>query len=229
MYKKVGIFGSTGLLGQEVTRALVDEGFEVVPFSRQQTIGHKGMEDQIPLIQQAKKDGVRRFIPSEFGVDHRAVKADFFKPKMRVFEAVEEADFPDGWTAIGSGFFEAMIPQFVLTLAESSKITVRGTGQQQHPFTVRYDIGRVLAHTFRDTTNYKNSWLTIINGWFSLGEIAQIIKEKSGPDMQVEHVEIDAKTPVLKLLEVDGIELFDRNAKFPTLPFELADLKAYIK
>lgn len=58
--------------------------------------GHTGMNAQISLIEKAKRDGVKRFVPSEFGVDHRTVKSDFFKPKMKVFEAVEKAAFPDG-------------------------------------------------------------------------------------------------------------------------------------
>lgn len=58
--------------------------------------GRAGIEDQIRLIARAKADGVKRFIPSEFGSDHRVVKADFLKPKMKVFEAVQEAKFPHG-------------------------------------------------------------------------------------------------------------------------------------
>lgn len=54
------------------------------------------MQDQIPLIERAKRDGVKRFVPSEFGVDSRVVKADFFNEKVEIFEAVEKANFPDG-------------------------------------------------------------------------------------------------------------------------------------
>lgn len=54
------------------------------------------MTDQLDMVAQAKKDGVKRFVPSEFGVDHRITKADFFKPKMEVLEAIEKAKFPDG-------------------------------------------------------------------------------------------------------------------------------------
>lgn len=54
------------------------------------------MTDQLDMVAQAKKDGVKRFVPSEFGVDHRITKADFFKPKMEVLEAIEQAKFPDG-------------------------------------------------------------------------------------------------------------------------------------
>lgn len=56
------------------------------------------MKEQIPLIQQAKRDGVKRFVPSEFGIDPRApaAQADFFKPKREVFAALKAADFIDG-------------------------------------------------------------------------------------------------------------------------------------
>lgn len=68
------------------------------------------MKEQIALIKQAKKDGVKRFVPSEFGVDHRIVKADFFKPKMDVLKLVQDADFPDGITNpfkdLGTGTYD---------------------------------------------------------------------------------------------------------------------------
>jgi hypothetical protein len=60
--------------------------------------GHAGMRDQLDLIQQAKRDGVKRFIPSEFGVhpDSAAAESDFWRNKKDVFRALEQADFVDG-------------------------------------------------------------------------------------------------------------------------------------
>ena len=55
-----------------------------------------GINEQTSLIEQAKRDGVKRFVPSEFGVDHRIIKADFFKPKMHIYDVVQNANFSDG-------------------------------------------------------------------------------------------------------------------------------------
>lgn len=54
------------------------------------------MYEQIPLIDRAKKDGVKRFIASEFGVDHRTVTSPFFEAKREIAKYVQEASFPDG-------------------------------------------------------------------------------------------------------------------------------------
>jgi hypothetical protein len=58
--------------------------------------GPQGWTAQVDLIAQAKREGVKRFIPSEFGMDHRGIQSDFFAPKENAFKAAEEAEFPDG-------------------------------------------------------------------------------------------------------------------------------------
>lgn len=54
------------------------------------------MYEQIPLIDRARKDGVKRFIPSGFGVDYRTVRSPFFEAKREIAKYVQEANFPDG-------------------------------------------------------------------------------------------------------------------------------------
>ncbi|KAM0477018.1 hypothetical protein ACHAPX_005977 [Trichoderma viride] len=87
------------------------------------------MYEQIPLIDRARKDGVKRFIPSEFGVDHRTVRSPFFEAKREIAKYVQEANFPDGWTAVASGFFEWTIPLFVKADSQTSLITVTDSGK----------------------------------------------------------------------------------------------------
>ncbi|KAJ5556590.1 hypothetical protein N7494_000505 [Penicillium frequentans] len=251
-YNRVGVFGSTGLLGSEVTRALVEEGFDVVPFSRIKTtvagivtqelgslvgfdvvvatVGHTGMKEQIDLIQRAKRDGVKRFVPSEFGIDpdSAAAQAPFFQPKVDVFRALENANFPDGWTALSSGFFDSVIGSFVRTDLQSSTITVSGDGNVTYPFTVRHDLGRVLAHTFKHPSQFENTWLRIANGWLTLNEIAEIIREKTDRNLRVKQAELDGSTPVLQLLEKSGWNTFDRTRQTKDLPLQLASIRDYI-
>jgi uncharacterized protein YbjT (DUF2867 family) len=213
------------------------------------------MKEQIPLIQQAKRDGVKRFVPSEFGIDPRApaAQADFFKPKREVFAALKAADFidgmiydefclvflsdqatkranvkPIGWTAISSGFLDSVIPAFATFDSTSSTVKIHGNGDLQYPFTVRYDIGRILAYTFKHPKQYKDTWLAVANEWLSLKEIAQIIKVKSGKELLMENVGLDDSTPVLRLLEENGWSTFSREDQTMDLPVKLADLKDYI-
>lgn len=59
-------------------------------------LGHTADHEQIALIEQAKRDGVKRFVPSEFGVDHRSSPFAFFDGKRNIAKIVQEAAFPDG-------------------------------------------------------------------------------------------------------------------------------------
>ncbi|KAH8692347.1 hypothetical protein BGW36DRAFT_410779 [Talaromyces proteolyticus] len=251
-YQKIGVFGATGRLGQELTRAFVEEGFDIVPFSRQKTtvagiptqevgslvgfdvivctVGVSGLNDQLSLIEKAKKDGVKRFVPSEYGVDHRASDLDFFKPKKQVFEAVKAARFPDGWTAIITGFFDAVIPAVASLSTDSSVINVSGNGKTRYPFVFRHDLGRILAYTFKHPKEYKDVWLAIANEWLSGDDIAQIIQEASGKNLHIKHIEADEKkAPVIYLLERNGGNVFDPAIQTKDIPISLVDLRAHIR
>lgn len=60
--------------------------------------GLQGKAAQLDLIQQAKDQGVKRFVASEYGVhpDTGAGKSDFFAAKREMRQILHEAGFPDG-------------------------------------------------------------------------------------------------------------------------------------
>mgnify|MGYP005989713865 CR=1 FL=1 len=203
------------------------------------------MADQRCRVGQAKNDGVKRFVPSEFGVDHRHIQHPFFEEKVKVFEAVQQANFPDGkqlnsimrhlleltnskhfvgWTAIGSGFFDFVIPAFVQVLPESSTITFRGTGQKQFPFTVAHDIGQVLAQSFKDPAAFKDKWLNVANAWLSLRQIANTINQQSNLGFRTESVDVDENVPVLQIFEAGDFNVFEHSRQATELPVKLSDL-----
>ncbi|PNP40994.1 hypothetical protein TGAMA5MH_06861 [Trichoderma gamsii] len=186
------------------------------------------MYEQIPLIDRAKKDGVKRFIASEFGVDHRTVTSPFFEAKREIAKYVQEASFPDGWTAVASGFLEWTIPLFVKVDSQTSLITVAGSGKTQYPFIIRYDIGRILAETFRNPSKYKDTWIFAANSWLSLDEIAQYVQNESQLELKIQHEELNEKTPVLQLLEQDGLQIFERSQQ-SDFAKQQADIKEVIK
>lgn len=75
---------------------------------------------------------------------------------------------------------------------------------------IRYDIGRILAEMFRNLSKYKDAWILAVNSWLSLDEIAQYFQE-SQMELKIQHEELTEKTPVLQLLEQDGLQPFERN------------------
>ncbi|KAL1978125.1 hypothetical protein VTN31DRAFT_984 [Thermomyces dupontii] len=252
-YKKIAVFGATGQLGREITRVLAEEGFEVVPLSRQETtvagiqtqkpdislagidaivstVGPAGLKDQLELIRRAKAEGVKRFIPSEFGMDHRNVDAEFFKPKVEAFEAVKAANFPDGWTATINGFFDSVLTSLVKWDLATSTAKITGKGETKYPFVLRSDIGRVLAETFRNPAEYKNRWLALANDWLSGKDIVALVEEATDKTLTVEHVEADpAKTPVIFFLEKKDGNVFDPSLQTKNLPVGLTDFKTHVK
>ncbi|KAK1844128.1 Pinoresinol reductase 1-like protein 3 [Colletotrichum chrysophilum] len=227
-YRKVAVFGATGRVGREVTRALAEEGFDVVPISRQvtvvagiktqklasletfdvvvSTVGLHGKAAQLDLIQQAKDQGVKQFIASEYGVhpDTDAGKSDFFTATRELRQILHDAGFPDGWTAIASGFFDNILPLLVGADVNALSITVRGSGQVRHSFTLRYDIGRVLAATFDRPLEYKDTWITVANAWYTLEDVAHKVEQFTGRDWQVRKTPTDMKMPILHLTEENG-------------------------
>lgn len=122
-----------------------------------------------------------------------------------------------------------VLPAFVQVQPESSTITFRGGGIKEFPFSVRHDIGRIVAYTFKQPAAYKNEWLTIANGWYSLGEIAQLIEKQSGMGFKIQSLELNDSVPVLRVLEVNDLDIFDRNGNTPSVPLQLTDMKELFK
>lgn len=106
---------------------------------------------------------------------------------------------------------------------------MKGQGEKEFPFSMRYDLGRVLAHTFEHPSKFKDRWLTIANGWYSLNQFAQIACEESYPNFSVTHAELTEKTPVLQLLEAGQMEIFDRHGQTSDIPVEMTDLREYVR
>lgn len=112
---------------------------------------------------------------------------------------------------------------------ESTCITIQGKGDKVYPFTVGHDIGRVLAQTFREPIAYKNRWLRIANGWFSLEQLAQIINEKYSLGYDIRKVELSERAIVLRLAEEKGLTIFEREDQTIDLPVEMTDIKQKLK
>lgn len=117
------------------------------------------------------------------------------------------------------------MPALVSANAEKSTIVVRGTGQVRHPFTLRSDIGRVLAETFREPQKYKDSWITVVNSWYTLDQVAEKINEISGKNWTVQRVPTDMKMPILHLAEQNQWDVIPKTATPEDAPIKLEDFE----
>lgn len=130
-----------------------------------------------------------------------------------------------GWTGIACGFFDDIMPVLVSPNTKESTIVVRGTAQVRHPFTLRSDVGRVLAETFREPQRYKNSWITVVNSWYTLGQLAEKIVEFSGRKWAVQTVPTDMKLPILHLAEQNQWDVLPKTATPEEAPVKLEDFE----
>jgi nucleoside-diphosphate-sugar epimerase len=110
---------------------------------------------------------------------------------------------------------------------DQSTITIRGNGETQYPFTIRYDLGRVLAQTFTQPELYKNKWLTVANTWLSMNDIVRMINEVAGKNLPIRRLETGPDTPVLHLLEQNGWNVLPRETE--ELPVQTGDFQKVIK
>lgn len=130
-----------------------------------------------------------------------------------------------GWTAIASGFFDDILPLLVNADSDANTLTVRGSGQVRHPFTLRHDIGRVLAATFERPLEYKNTWITVANAWYTLDEVTKKIEEMTGKSWEVRKVPTDMKAPILHLAEQNGWDILPLGSGQKDVSVELGDFE----
>ncbi|KAI8211450.1 hypothetical protein K4K53_013335 [Colletotrichum sp. SAR 10_77] len=213
-YRKIAVFGATGRVGREGEESARDTGIKTQKLASLETfdvvvstVGLHGKAAQLDLIQQAKDQGVKRFIASEYGVhpDTDAGKSDFFAAKREMRQILHEAGFPDDVNALS--------------------ITVRGSGQVRHPFTLRYDIGRLLAATFERPLEYKDTWITVANAWYTLDEVAHKVEQFTGRDWQVRKIPTDMKMPILHLAEENGWDILPPGSGQKDVPVELGNFE----
>lgn len=111
---------------------------------------------------------------------------------------------------------------------DAATLTVGGSGKKTYPFTLQYDIGRVLAETFKNPAQYRDSWILMANNWLSLDEIADHIQQQSKRRWTIRHVSLDDRTPVLRLFEENDENVFDRSQQ-TELTIELGDIKDHVR
>lgn len=134
-----------------------------------------------------------------------------------------------GYTCLSNGFLDCVIPVFIEVDARASKILVQGAGSHRAPYTLRYDLGRVLAETFRNPDQFKDKWITVVNNRTTLNTLAEIGKTQLPGNLEVENTAITDRAPILKLFEVVKIPLFDTLDDHASCPVGLTDMLKTMK
>ncbi|TPX34063.1 hypothetical protein SmJEL517_g03234 [Synchytrium microbalum] len=105
-----------------------------------------GVAAQAATITAAKLAGVKRFLPSEFGVDHSKFKSPVFAAKDAALEEIKKAGLE--WTVICVGLFVEVGFTLGFDVASASAKLVSDTTNPV-AYTSLKDIGRVVAGTLK--------------------------------------------------------------------------------
>lgn len=111
------------------------------------------LEGQTNLLRAAERQGVRRFIPSDFSVDYRKLAmGDNFNLDMRKrFLPVLEDSKVAHTLVLNGGFYDVVAAPFFGFLDLDRKlVNIWGDGEQKLEFTDTTDVGRFVASTVLD-------------------------------------------------------------------------------
>ena len=161
------------------------------------TIATFSTQEQIKIIDAAIAVKVRRFLPSEFGIDTSYPEiVDAIPPARAKYDTVQYLKFKENtglsWTGvIVGGFFDWALPIGAIGINTSARTaTVLDGGDKPHEVTNLTQIGRAVAAVlssahFEETANqyvYVNSFTVTQN------QIIQMAEKVTGSEFTVTHI-----------------------------------------
>ncbi|KAK9695956.1 hypothetical protein K7432_012719 [Basidiobolus ranarum] len=144
------------------------------------------LDGQIILINAAVEAGVKRFLPSEFGVDLRGLdnpEVDFkimheveHNPKSIVRKELIKHQDTMTWTFLNTGFFTdtTLLPELGFDLA-NKKVSIVGDGNALVSWTTRYDVGEFVVAILADSES-QNQEINLVADVKTLNEIVSDIE-----------------------------------------------------
>ncbi|XP_047329433.1 eugenol synthase 1-like [Impatiens glandulifera] len=163
--------------------------------------------DQNKIIDAIKEAGnIKRFFPSEFGMDVDRVRAvepakSMFESKAKIRRAIEASGIP--YTIVvgncSSGFFLPNIAQLGLTAPPRDKLTIFGHGNVKVVFNSEADIGAYTIKSVDDPrTLNKILYIKPPNNIFTFNELVSLWENKIHKKLEKTYVPEDQ---LLKLIE----------------------------
>jgi uncharacterized protein YbjT (DUF2867 family) len=151
------------------------------------TIGGMQIGDELSLIKAVKEAGVKRFIPSDYGLDPAATGPNscvLFDAKAMMHQAIKQASIP--YTFVhANGFFS----YWVRTLGDLTKLmddtlppaaaNVYGDGNVKGSFASIADIATVTARALNDL-KMQNKEVRIIANTLTQNELVDLWQKQSG-------------------------------------------------
>ncbi|KDQ58343.1 hypothetical protein JAAARDRAFT_206289 [Jaapia argillacea MUCL 33604] len=142
-----------------------------------------------PLIEEAKKAGVKLFVPSDYGIPTDRHTEGPFSRKVAVHKKLKEIDLP--YSAFHNGPWSdwTFNPYFGWDIPHK-KVTISGDGDALISFTTRKDVARFISHVLTAFPREKLFWRTfrIEGDRRSLNQIAEDYQTKTGVKLEITRV-----------------------------------------
>lgn len=161
------------------------------------TVGYFLLADQVKIIDAIKEAGnVKRFLPSEFGVDVDRTSAvepakSMFALKAQVRRAVEAAGIPYTYVSSNNfaGYFLPSFSQPGATTPPRDKVVILGDGNAKAAFNKEDDIGTYTIRAMDDPkTLNKIVYIKPSGTTLSFNELVSLWEKKIGKSIEKEYI-----------------------------------------
>ncbi|KAJ0384681.1 hypothetical protein COL922a_007840 [Colletotrichum nupharicola] len=219
--KTVAVVGASGLVGLRVVKSLQDHGFTITAISRTSstatfpagvavrkadlssveslTAALAGQNAVVSAISTVAA-GVKRFIPSEYGLNTRNLKGeilgDWLIAKTEAVDyLIEKAKAHEGltWTGIGTSlFFDWSITRGIYGIDLANKsIDIFDSGNQKVSTTSLVFLAEGIAAVLKHPDETANQYINIIEFDVTQNQLLKLFEEETGAKWTVNHKTAD--------------------------------------
>ncbi|TPX34060.1 hypothetical protein SmJEL517_g03233 [Synchytrium microbalum] len=142
-----------------------------------------GVEAQTAAIIASKGAGVKRFVPSEFGLEHSTLNSPVFAGKDAAVEEIKKAGLE--WTAIAAGLFvdTSFSPFLMINAADGTAKVVADTATPV-AYTSLKDVGKVVAGTLKSKAA-ANRIVKVASEYLSDKKAIELLEKTTGKSFKV--------------------------------------------
>ncbi|KXH53677.1 isoflavone reductase [Colletotrichum simmondsii] len=172
---------------------------------------------QDPLIDAAIAAGVKRFIPSEYGLNTRTLEGeilgDWLKSKTAAVDYLikkAKANPSFTWTGIGTSlFFDWSITRGIYGISlENKRITIFDSGNQKVSTTSLAFLAEGIVAVLQHPAETANKYINIVEFEVTQNQLHKLFEEETGSKFTVEHKTADEA-------EKEGKEKLKAGGRFP--------------
>ncbi|KAL1316451.1 hypothetical protein HN51_068642 [Arachis hypogaea] len=172
------------------------------------------IEDQVKIIAAIKEAGnVKRFFPSEFGLDvdrHDALEPvrEVFEEKAKIRRLVEEAGIPYTYLCCHAftGYFLRNLSQLDTTVPPRDKVYIQGDGNVKGAYITEADVGTYTIKAAADSRTLNKAFhIRLPKNYLTFNEVVSLWEKKIGKTLERIYV------PEEKVIEQIKVSSFPNN------------------